>query len=190
MSLESRKIRTFSGLLVSPLKPEAVSILDVAHGLAGLRRYNAQSPLRYTVAQHSVDVMHRVRVKLSPNLALRPRPETLRVMREALLHDAHEAYCGDITSPVKKLLPALAAAEKECAAHVRQKLGLPYSLNPVVKECDVESYYEELERLWRPDDGTGFKVWDSDRAKSEFLDAYYNITHAIERADRKVAALG
>lgn len=84
-------VMTFSGKqvnLVTP-HPDAINIQDIAQALAMQCRFNGQSGTFYSVAQHSVHVM-----SLVPSAA---KPY-------ALLHDAHEAYIGDITSPVKNAI--------------------------------------------------------------------------------------
>lgn len=67
-------------------KPEEIRIRDVARGLATKFRYNGHTIAPYTVAEHSVIV------------SLYVAPEHAR---QALLHDATEAYIGDMIRPIK-----------------------------------------------------------------------------------------
>lgn len=90
-------VQTFSGAafdLLAP-RPEQVNLLDIAHHLSRLCRYNGATCGEYgwSVAQHSLLVEQLLQGDPSPNLRL-----------HALLHDAHEAYVGDIPSPVKSAL--------------------------------------------------------------------------------------
>lgn len=80
-------IVTRSGRRVWPLdpRPEDIDIDDIAYALAGTFRFRGHS--RITVAQHSVAVAHAV-----------PR----RWRLAALLHDAAEAYLGDLPRPLKE----------------------------------------------------------------------------------------
>jgi 5'-deoxynucleotidase YfbR-like HD superfamily hydrolase len=65
------------------------TIDDIAHGLANICRYSGQCSSFYSVAEHSILVS-----------------ETAKGFEfEALLHDAAEAFLGDITRPLKQMLP-------------------------------------------------------------------------------------
>lgn len=75
--------------LLHPL-PEMFNILDISHTLGNINRFNGNLPQPYTVAQHSVHVSRLV-----------PKEFALG----ALLHDASEAICCDIPTPLKRLLP-------------------------------------------------------------------------------------
>lgn len=84
-------ISTYSGKVidVNNPKPEDICIEDIAHALSLLCRFNGQCDFHYSVAQHSVLVMHQV---------------SYEIKLEALLHDAAEAYVGDLSTPVKMVL--------------------------------------------------------------------------------------
>jgi len=91
-------VQTVSGVAFDLLAPrvEDVRIEDIATSLARLSRYNGHTVecyglLGYSVAQHSVHVSRIVEMWGAPTA----------IVREALLHDAPEAYYGDITSPVQ-----------------------------------------------------------------------------------------
>ena len=79
---------TVSGQQVDILNPapDAIHILDIAHGLALQCRFAGQIPEFYSVAQHSVMVSRLV-----------PREDALW----GLLHDASEAYISDLPAPLK-----------------------------------------------------------------------------------------
>ena len=78
--------------------PDMVEWTDVGHALANLCRFNGHTRFLYSVAQHSMLVEELAR-----------RCPTVRVFNPqrallALLHDAHEAYLGDMTTPVAHAL--------------------------------------------------------------------------------------
>lgn len=84
-------IQTVSGKQFYPLdpRPEDVDIRDIAHALSNMCRFTGHTKTFYSVAQHSVIASHVV----DPKAAML-----------ALLHDAAEAYMGDIARPWKKFL--------------------------------------------------------------------------------------
>ncbi len=85
---------TASGQLLDYLnpRPEDIRITDIAEALAKQCRFSGHTIKFYSVAQHSCMVHD-----LCP---LEARPW-------ALLHDAHEAYIGDIPTPLQTALHAL-----------------------------------------------------------------------------------
>jgi hypothetical protein len=84
-------VQTVSGQKVSLTnpKPETIHLGDIAHALSNLCRFNGHISHFYSVAEHSVFVSQII----EPQLAL-----------VGLLHDATEAYLGDLTRPLKEML--------------------------------------------------------------------------------------
>lgn len=75
------------------LKPRAdlITTLDIAHALSLICRFNGHCTRHYSVAQHSLLVADIVQSQgYAPDIQLL-----------ALLHDAAEAYVGDMTRPLK-----------------------------------------------------------------------------------------
>lgn len=85
-------LQTSTGRKVSLREPrvEDISIRDIAAHLAKLCRFSGATDLFFSVAQHCV---------LVSEMFVSPVEATY-----ALLHDAHEAYIGDISSPMKAAL--------------------------------------------------------------------------------------
>lgn len=83
-------IFTYTGKKIDPfaLMDSDICIEDIAHGLACINRFGGMSPVPHSVAQHSVYVK-----RLLDNT-----PYSL----QGLLHDASEAYLGDVTRGLKK----------------------------------------------------------------------------------------
>jgi hypothetical protein len=79
---------TYSGIRFDPLDPRPgdVAIEDIAHQLGYQCRYNGAVREYYSIAEHSV-------------LASEHVPSAFAL--EALLHDAAEAYVGDMIRPIK-----------------------------------------------------------------------------------------
>lgn len=80
----------------------------------------------YSVAQHSVLVACFV-------ARLTDRPE---LFREALYHDLHESYVGDVTSPLKSLLPDYRAIESSWRLMTARVLDLPETPSGLVVRAD------------------------------------------------------
>jgi hypothetical protein len=91
---ESPTIQVASGLLFPLLRPDpaAIYIRDIAAALAKLCRFTGHCREFYSVAQHSVLVSLAVPSEYA---------------RWGLLHDATEAYIGDIAKPLKVAFDAL-----------------------------------------------------------------------------------
>lgn len=105
-------ILTHSGKQFWPLTPriDDIDIKDIAHSLALQCRYNGHSRTFYSVAEHSVLISRAV----APEHAL-----------WGLLHDAAEAYVGDMVRPLKRSMPAFCEAEDRILDVIACKFGLP-----------------------------------------------------------------
>ena len=73
---------------------EAVCLPDIVHALTQICRFGGHCKRHYSVAEHSLFVADILR---SWGI---PAPGQLA----GLLHDAHEAYCGDMPTPIKRAL--------------------------------------------------------------------------------------
>ena len=111
--------------------PEMIDIGDIAAALSVVPRF-AGHVGAYSVAEHSVHVMRLA----GPDIA-----------REALLHDASEAYLGDVSSPLKALLPDYQFLERRFQAVIATRYGL--SEDPAVwarvKDADLRMLRAEAE---------------------------------------------
>lgn len=81
-------IHTVSGRRINLLnfRDEDICLEDIAHGLACVNRFAGQAQVPVSVAQHSIYV-----ARLCPKMH----------QLQALLHDASEAYLGDVTKWLK-----------------------------------------------------------------------------------------
>ena len=127
-------ITTYTGKkfeLLNPA-PEMVDIVDIAHSLSRLCRFNGHCKNFASVAQHCVTLSYLV----PPEMAL-----------EGLLHDATEAYAGDLVSPLKGVLPAYKIIEDRIWLAIAEKFDLKKELPLEVKIIDKEILIAEAREL-------------------------------------------
>lgn len=107
------QIVTYGGKRISVLLPEVelIRLDDIAEGLSRENRFAGNTINDYNVAQHSVLVASLLEWTCC----------TERVVRHGLMHDASEAYLGDIPNPIKKLLPDYKMIESIWEDTIRQR---------------------------------------------------------------------
>lgn len=109
-------------------------IEDVAHGLAHVCRYAGQCNDFYSVAEHSLLVSDMVE----------------EYAFEALLHDASEAFIGDITRPLKQLVPEFKKIEAVVEDAVIERFGMRRDYRAAVKEADLRVLAAEQLQIMAP----------------------------------------
>ena len=119
-------------------------VSDIASALSNLCRFTGHTSEFYSVAEHSVLVS-----------TLVPQQHAL----EGLLHDAAEAFVGDMSNPLKQHFPEFKALEKKVDAAIREKFGLPATPTPAVKQMDIGMLYAELFKFF-PINGAELDTWD------------------------------
>ncbi|WP_145313437.1 metal-dependent phosphohydrolase [Gimesia fumaroli] len=117
--------------------PDLIDINDIAHQLSLINRFNGATVEPYSVAQHSVIVSNIV----NPEFALL-----------GLLHDAAEAYVGDIVHPVKEgIRDFFWEFERPCLSVIFDKYGVGH--NPAglwcVETADMQARATEFRDLFK-----------------------------------------
>lgn len=168
-------IQTISGgkfHLLAPT-PDEVELEDIVWSLSMQCRFVGHVASHYTVAEHSILVSYAV----APEHAL-----------HALLHDATEAYVGDLSRPLKQLLPQYKEIEDSIWEVIALKLGIPSAMPAEVKEADARILINERMALmprtrypWGVDHLEplpGWIVpegWSPDEARERFMDRYWEL---------------
>ena len=171
-------MQTVSGVVFEPLRPELskIHIEDIAHALGMICRFGGMSKEFYSVAEHSVYV----------SLACDPKDAMA-----GLLHDAAEAYVGDLIRPIKHQ-PEMAFyrdIEDWLLDTIFEKAGLPSGvgeqlLPASVKHADNSVLAAERDHPrivggatapWAPlpmPAAVRFGMWSPAEAKQVFLDRF------------------
>lgn len=103
-------------------RPDDIDLLDIAHALANLCRFGGHCSPFYSVAQHSVHVSELV------------EDDALRL--PGLMHDATEAYLGDVIRPLKLALSEYQTIEEIWWLAIARRFDLPWELPPAIKTAD------------------------------------------------------
>ncbi len=130
-------IQTWTGRQFWPMdpKPEEVFIEDIAWMLAGQNRWKGATKMPISIAQHSV-LVSRV---CDPEFAM-----------QGLLHDATEAYLGDMAGPIKPFFPDFVKAENHLWSVIAERFGVPVELHDSVKKADAVLLHTESRDLLHP----------------------------------------
>lgn len=114
-------------------KPEDVDINDIAWALSHIARFTGHTTEFYSVAEHSVIVAADVRHRLLYTQGVSPQ-ERYHDSLWALLHDAPEAYIGDISRPLKL---ALGQPIREIEQRIMAAIAEAFDLEPAPYYPDV-----------------------------------------------------
>jgi hypothetical protein len=149
-------IRTATGKTIDflELDPSQLDLEDIAHNLSMICRFVGGVRSFYSVAEHSLNVSALCEAKGEDPLW-------------GLFHDAPEAYIGDVSSPLKALLPEYKRIEHSLMKAIALKFALdkgdfvpqPGTIPLGVKKCDVICVNIEGSELtpnsWMPRDEFG-----------------------------------
>lgn len=166
-------MQTYTGRQFYPLdpRPEDVDVVDVAHALSMQCRYNGHVHCFMSVAEHCVLVSRLV-----------PSEHALW----GLLHDATEAYVGDMVRPLKLHMPEYRAVEDQVMVAIAEKFGVDPAMPPAVTDADSRILLDERAALlgspagdWNVSGepfGIEIPAWDPATAKTEYLVRFAELT--------------
>jgi hypothetical protein len=167
-----RWIQTFDGVKFEPFMPRAedVNIKDIAHSLAMICRFNGHCQRFYSVAEHCIHISNLV-------------SNEARLF--GLMHDAAEAYIGDIARPLKPHMGDIKAIEADIMNAVLIRFNIMPSADIIaeVKEADTRMLKTEQLQImsptpdsWGLDDIEPYKLklkcWEWQEAEDKFLKAF------------------
>ncbi|WP_432714393.1 hypothetical protein [Pedobacter sp.] len=118
---------SFTGRLIDYINPTPamISLQDISTGLTNICRFGGQIKDFYSVAEHTMLVWH-----LCPD----------HLKQAALLHDAAEAYLGDVIKPLKMLIQdCYGPIEEKFEKVIFQKFGVDLNLLTEVKHYDIQA---------------------------------------------------
>lgn len=171
--MENPYIITYTGLkfYFNNPTPDMVRLEDIAYSLSRLCRFTGHSYPFYSVAEHSMRVADLVQPKLE---------------LQALLHDATEAYVGDMSSPLKSLCPGYRHVEAKVKYAIAKAFGIYPALDAEVKAADVDQLEWEMEHVLGNRLGLPFAAMSMDDARHAFLLRYGRIIQRQRAASQTI----
>jgi len=155
------KIITASHRHIDPVNLfiDEVDLNDIAISLSRICRYNGHTVHHYSVAQHCVLASYLVEEK-----------DALW----ALLHDAAEAYLGDIIAPVKLLVPEFSKLEEMVMEVISQRFQLKGAMPESVHTADQYLRDVEISSFFY---GTNLLMpWSAEFAMNAFTQRFMELT--------------
>ncbi len=147
-----------------------VHIEDIAHALSNICRFGGHIPRFYSVAEHSVECFRKAVAECQPE----------SVQLACLLHDAAEAYIGDVVKPLKLLLePIYGPIEEANERAIADRFGVDFeSTKEEWKRIDRELLIAERNAIFGPcsEKWTG----EDEVAPYRFTPAFYTPEQARE----------
>jgi uncharacterized protein len=167
-------IKVSAGHYVDLLNPDpaTIDINSIAAGLSKICRFGGQCPHFYSVAEHCV---HATALAISDGLV----GDTIRAV---FLHDAAEAYIGDMVKPLKVMMPQYADVERRMEASIEKAFNVDFlRWAETIKFFDRAMLKAEKTTMWPNDKEkwAGFseiedrdislRFWRPDQAEWQFL---------------------
>lgn len=137
-------IKVASGHYIDLLdpKPRSVDIWSIAAALSKICRFGGHCPEFYSVAEHCV---HAARLAVADGI---PTDGVLAV----LLHDAAEAYVGDMVKPLKVVIPQFKEIEDRIELAIEAHFGIRFSRwKTIIKDYDLAMLKAEKTQMWPED---------------------------------------
>jgi len=154
----SRKFVDFADLDKSK-----IDLWDIAGGLSKICRFAGQIPCHYSVAEHSI-IVSEIILLLG---------YSKRTAKYGLIHDATEAYMGDIPSPVKLLCPDYINLENKLMVKIENVLmpenGLSKYEYDIVNSVDKQMAHLEIDHFRNGKKSPFIQCLNSNQAFTAFI---------------------
>lgn len=153
-------------------KPEQFSFGDIAGALSKICRFGGQANHFYSVAEH---LIHCTAQAVQDSL-----PQ--EVQQAVMLHDATEAFVGDVVKPLKIMLAEYEGIEDRVEAVIGEKFGIDFNRHrSAIRKIDHEMLIAERRKMFTPDKVTwtgendvrkvdaDFQLWMPETAEFTFV---------------------
>lgn len=189
---ETAPFRTMSGWEINLLKfdKKSFNLHDATHALAGINRFNAQTPVRISVLLHSLWVYRVAKMHTTDP----------KILVQCLAHDFSEAYVTDVTYWLKRtsIFAEYRKLEKRIQSEIYAAIGVPTEEDELVHRADKIMVRYEARRGFGEDwicpegypditpeeyEFYGFKNWfvmPEKRLRSLFLDIFETETGRLK----------
>lgn len=127
--------------LINP-DPASIEIKSIAAALSKICRFGGHSPKFYSVAEHCIHATEMALVDGLPHDAV----------KAVFLHDAAEAYVGDMVKPLKITMPGYGVAEQRIESAVELAFGVDFDAwHDLIKVYDRAMLKAEKTVMWPED---------------------------------------
>lgn len=160
--------------------PSMICAIDIAAGLSRICRFGGQLTYNkfYSVAEHSILCAEEARKDgIDPHIRM-----------AILLHDATEAYCGDVVKPLKNLLgESYARIEKIVENVIGERFDVDFDkYHDIIKKYDTEMLTAEQKFLFSPEEHwlnepservlhPEFKLYSHKKARKKFINYFLSL---------------
>ena len=157
--------------------PDDFTFADIAGALSKICRFGGQIDKFYSVAEHC---WHCCRQAEKDGLPI-------ETQRSILLHDAAEAFIGDVVKPLKVMLPAYKEIELRIEAAIAKKFGVDFTrdeaaIGKIDREMLIAERHSMFSRdsvLWTGENevrriSPDFRCWDHISAEANFVSLAIN----------------
>lgn len=173
------RVRSGSYFDLTDPKSDQFTFGDIAGALAKICRFGGQINCFYSVAEHLLHCADQAQADGLP----------LESQRAVMLHDAAEAFVGDMVKPLKMLLPEYSEIESRVEAAIAAKFHIDFAREAsAVSKIDREMLIAERRAFFSRDDVTWTGENEVRRLNRKFLG--WNPRLAEEHFTSFAAAIG
>lgn len=189
-------METMSGRRFNPTEANPqVDLKDMMWGVARFPRYNGQfseEVEHFSVAEHLVLLVRHYMATYHPGKRIEDlKPHELKELRTLAMHDIQEGVIGDMTRPMKKVVPQFGEVEDQFCRALAVRFDLIFPLPGWVKDLDNRIIADERRQAmnpsgnsWAADEleplGVELQFWSPRRAYKELREVYLQLGLGLE----------